>query len=54
MRLRQVVVIATSISIFAAVVGWLVDPASDPALLVVPVAVVVLVAVVLGRRGDGR
>lgn len=47
-------VIATAVSIFAAVVGWLVDPTSVPALLVVPVAVVVIVIVVLGRRGYGR
>lgn len=52
MRRRQVVVIATSVGIFAAVVGWLVHPARGPALLFVPVAVVV-VAVVLGRCGDG-
>lgn len=53
MRRRQVVVIATSVGVFSAVVGWRVDPTGDRVLLAVPVAVVV-VAVVLGRCGDGR
>lgn len=54
MTRRQVVVIATSVGAFAAVVGWLVEPAHGPALLLMPVAAIVLVAVVVARRGDGR